>query len=83
MLALNLMAMVAEPKDKVSADCFNDPFVPDEIAPLEKELHKFLDNTSMQELNVSLYIKSKNWEESNKVKQAIARCSMLMKPGVK
>ena len=83
MLGLNLAAMASELKDKVSVDCFNDPFVPEEIAPLEKELHKFLDNTSLQELNVSFYIKNKNWEESNKVKQAIARSSMLMNPGVK
>ena len=55
-LGLNLAVMASEPRNKVSADCFNDPFVPDEIGPLEKELHKFLDNTSMQELNVSFYM---------------------------
>ena len=70
--------MATEPRDKVSADCFNDPFVPDEVAPLEKSFHDFLDITSMQELNVSAYIENKNREDSNKVKLAIAHSSGIM-----
>ena len=78
MLGLNLAVMASEPRDKVSADCFNDPFVPDEVAPLEKSFHDFLDITSMQELNVSAYIENKNREDSNKIKLAFAHSSGIM-----
>ena len=55
-LELNIAKFCSQPANAMHADCYNDPFVPDEASSLEKGFHDFLNDQDMKELNVTSFL---------------------------
>ena len=67
-LGLNIAKLVSESQmNPVTADCFNEPFVPDDASSIEHSFHAFFDDQEIKELNVQRFLDSKNKHKSTKV----------------